>query len=278
MVCGQVVWFKGVSELVGLVGSLLGGDWLKSAISGVGKSWIVLEAGFNTAITGIKNLWDSFLTWLGNSADMVVNEIVATMINAYKGIGAMIAKIPGAQRFLGITPEKLQKEAELGTAILGGASKGRIEDRSAALESRVSERNAANQAENAKLSEGGGTAAAITEAMREALGDAAESVDGFGDDMRDALTKATEEWRAGVEAAGNLPGALPGDVGRPGEAAKPEDIRRSVVGTFSGAAAGLLGGSASGLDAQQLTQQTRAANGIAQLVTLWERNQGGVYS
>ncbi len=96
--------------------------------------------------------------------------------------------------------------------------------------------------------------------------------------LRESLNQATEEWRAGVEAAGNLPGALPGDVGRPGEAAKPEDIRRSVVGTFSGAAAGLLGGSASGLDAQQLTQQTRAANGIAQLVTLWERNQGGVYS
>jgi hypothetical protein len=274
----KMVWYKGVSELVGVVQMVLGGDWVQSAINGLASGWTMLETGFNNAVTGMKNMWDTFLTWLGNAADMAVNEIVAALTNAYKGLGAMVAKLPGASRILGITPEKMQKEAEFATAILGGASKGRIEDRSSALDARIAERNTTTQAENAKISEAGGSAAAIAEAMRAAVGDASESVAGFGDSFREALDKATEEWRAGVEASGQLPGALPGMPGTGAGAGTPDEVRRSVVGTFSGAAAGLLGGSANGLDQQQLSQQTRAANGIDRIAGLIERNPGAVYT
>lgn len=267
----KMVWFKGSSELVQIVADVLGGDWLANAINGIGAAWTYLESGFHTAIAAIQNAWDALMTYMANVADETVAVIVNKLIAAYMGIQKIITMIPGGSKLLGKSADTIQGEYDLATTIMGGNSKGRIADRNVEL----SDRQAARTAEaNATKLDTSGRGAAIADRGNDLVAAGRMSVEQFGAGLRDGLKQATDDWRAGLGDAAKLPGVIPGGVPAAAEAATASKVKDSVVGTFSAAAAGQLGGGVGATVQQQLVTQRQQLQTQRQMVTLLQRNGG----
>jgi len=268
----KMVWFKGASSLVQIVADVLGGDWLTSAMDGIGNAWTYLESGFHTAIAAIQNAWDALMTYMANVADETVALIVNKLIAAYMGIQKIVTMIPGGSKLIGKSADTIQGEYDLAKTIMGGNSKGRIADRNIELSDRQAARTA--EANKTKL-DTSGRGAAIADRGKEIADAGRMSVEQFGAGLRDGLRQATDEWRAGLGNAAALPGMLPGGVPAAGaEAATASKVKDSVVGTFSAAAAGQLGGGVGATVQQQLVTQRQQLQTQRQMVTLLQRNGG----
>ena len=267
----KMVWFRGASSLVQIVADVLGGDWLTSAIDGIGTAWTYLESGFHTAIAAIQNAWDALMTYMANVADETVALIVNKLIAAYMGIQKIVTMIPGGSKLVGKSADTIQGEYDLATTIMGGNSKGRIADRNIELSDRQAARTA--EANKTKL-DTSGRGAAIADRGKEIADAGRMSVEQFGTGLRDGLRQATDDWRAGLGDAAKLPGMIPGGVPAGAEAATASKVKDSVVGTFSAAAAGQLGGGVGATVQQQLVTQRQQLQTQRQMVALLQRNGG----
>jgi len=267
----KMVWFKGSSSLVQIVADVLGGDWITKAINGVGDAWTMLQNGFDTTIAYIENAWDTLWTNARNVVELAVAEAIK-----------LIDGVQGALKILAIelNPFEAEKSAQIRGIAKEGALKATLADKRAAnananrsveLSDRVAGRNAdvnANRAGNAASGE------ALAGRGNDLVAAGRMSVEQFGAGLRDGLRQATDDWRAGLGDAAKLPGVMPGGVPAAAEAATASKVKDSVVGTFSAAAAGQLGGGVGATVQQQLVTQRQQLQTQRQMVTLLQRNGG----
>lgn len=268
----KMVWFKGASSLVQIVADVLGGDWLTSAMDGIGNAWTMLQNGADTAFAAILNAWDTLWT----SARNIVELAMAEAMKLADGVA-------GAIKILAIeaNPLEFNKSEKIKQLADEGAMKAKAYDivaanknanRSVELSDRVAGRNAdvnANRANNAASGE------ALAGRGKDFVDAGRMSVEQFGAGLRDGLRQATDDWRAGLGDAAKLPGMIPGGVPAAGaEAATASKVKDSVVGTFSAAAAGQLGGGVGATVQQQLVTQRQQLQVQRQMVTLLQRNGG----
>lgn len=268
----KMVWFRGASSLVQIVADVLGGDWLTSAMDGIGNAWTMLQNGADTAFAAILNAWDTLWT----SARNIVELAMAEAMKLADGVA-------GAIKILAIeaNPLEFNKSEKIKQLADEGAMKAKAYDivaanknanRSVELSDRVAGRNAdvnANRANNAASGE------ALAGRGKDLVDAGRMSVEQFGAGLRDGLRQATDDWRAGLGDAAKLPGMIPGGVPAAGaEAATASKVKDSVVGTFSAAAAGQLGGGVGATVQQQLVTQRQQLQVQRQMVTLLQRNGG----
>jgi len=268
----KMVWFRGASSLVQIVADVLGGDWLTSAMDGIGNAWTMLQNGADTAFAAILNAWDTLWT----SARNIVELAMAEAMKLADGVA-------GAIKILAIeaNPLEFNKSEKIKQIASEGTMKAKAYDivaanknanRSVELSDRVAGRNAdvnANRANNAASGE------ALAGRGKDLVDSGRMSVEQFGAGLRDGLRQATDDWRAGLGEAAKLPGMIPGGVPAAGaEAATASKVKDSVVGTFSAAAAGQLGGGVGATVQQQLVTQRQQLQTQRQMVALLQRNGG----
>jgi len=271
----KMVWFKGASSLVQIVADVLGGDWLASAMDGIGNAWTMLQNGFDAACTAILNSWDTLWTNARNIVELAMAEVVKA-VDGIKGTLAILAVMANP------LTSKDEKNAKIGMIAKSGSMTAKGLDivaanqnanRSVELSDRIAGRNAdtnANRAGNAASGE------ALSGRGKDLVDAGRMSVEQFGAGLRDGLRQAIDDWRAGLGEAAKLPGMVPGGVPK-GEGFKPSDaVKSSVIGTFSAAAAGQLTGSNGVvvIAQQQLGVQREQLRTERQIAAALQRNGG----
>jgi hypothetical protein len=257
----KVAWYKGASEVVGLVRAVIGGDWLSTAIAGVGSAWTMLLDGFDAVCVAIENSWDTLWTNARNMVALAMAEVLKA-VDAMKGALAILAVMADPLDSMEGKNEKIAMIGKGGTMAAKGldvVTANQNANRSVELSDRVAGRNAeatANRAGNAASGE------AVAAQLR-GLADASQGyVEEIGQGLRESLENATEQWQQGLANAGQLPGLVPGAGGiAGGGGGSPDQVRQSAMATFSAVAAGQTGATSSTVPTQQLqTQRTIADN------------------
>lgn len=257
----KVAWYKGASEVVGLVRAVIGGDWLSTAIAGVGSAWTMLLDGFDQVVVGLENGLDGLWTTIQNGFATAATEAKVAWLSACYEIDKALARTQGlinpffdsAGAIKGLNAEKESRNMSMRRETDAANANRSIElsDRQAGRSSR--DNSAANAASGSAVS-----------GQLQGLADASQGyVDQIGQGLRESLENATEKWQQGLAKAGQLPGLVPGagGIAGAGGGGSPDQVRQSAMATFSAVAAGQTGATSSTVPTQQLqTQRTIADN------------------
>lgn len=257
----KVAWYKGASEVVGLVRAVIGGDWLSTAIAGVGSAWTMLLDGFDKVVVGLENGLDGLWVMIQNGFETAATEAKIVWLSACYEIDKALARTKGlidpffdsAREIKSLNMERDSRVNKMRnvSADVNGERSVELSDRQAARSSR--DNSAANAASGAAVS-----------GQLQGLATASQGyVDEIGRGLRESLENATDRWQQGLAQAGQLPGLVPGagGVAGAGGGGSPDQVRQSAMATFSAVAAGQTGATSSTVPTQQLqTQRTIAEN------------------
>ena len=276
----KVAWYTGASEVVGGVASILGGDWLTNSIDAIGNAWVMILDGFDQAMVGLENGLDSLWVMIQNGFETAATEAKIVWLNTFWEIEKAFYKAkewvnPLYDATQDIKDVNAQQSTRTNT--MRKVADEVNSERSIELSDRTAARTAdANAARSGNAASGAALSATLGGYPEAARAAASEMADG----MRTALEEATNQWRDGIAASGNLTRPdLPGATANPDAAAKPSEVQRSVTTTFGGQALGMLGGAATALATRQLSATEQVRDGINTLVEVAKRprNDGGFW-